>query len=74
MDSDRVLSLAEFDLIVCVFRRPDEDCERDGSDENKSEAEFGESLHGETCLFKVFIFCSRIGSIRFRGIIPCVVS
>jgi len=70
VDSDWELSLAELDLIVGVFRRPDVDSERDGSDENENEAEFGESLHCETCLFEIFIFCSRIGGIRFRGIIP----
>lgn len=56
MDSDRKVSFAKFETVVGVFRRPDIDSKRDGGDQNENDAEFGESLHGETPLFEMVIF------------------
>ena len=68
MDSDRELVFAKFEMVVRVFRRPDIDSERDSSDQNE---DCDESLHRETPLFEIVVFCARDRNIRFRGIISC---
>src|SRR5262249_49877785 len=52
LDSDWELRIAEFDLIVGVFRRPHVDSERDSGDEYEDR---DESLHGETPLWEIVI-------------------
>jgi hypothetical protein len=62
MNSDRKVSFAKFETVVGVFRRPNIDSERDGCDQNENEAEFDESLHGETPLFEMVIFAPGLGA------------
>ena len=59
VDSDRKVRFAKFETVVCVFGRPDVDGEGDGSDENESDAEFGESVHDETPLSEIIVFRAR---------------
>jgi len=68
MDPDQEVGLAEFDAVVCVFRRPDVDGERDRGDDNQDEAKHGEYFHSKTPLSEMFVFCARIGVVRFEGI------
>jgi len=67
MDSDRKVSFAKFETVIGVFRRPDKDGERDSGDQNENDAEFGESLHGETPLFETVIFAPGLAAFVSGG-------